>query len=230
MAIKISKAEFDALPEAVKAKFEADGDEYVLQEQDVEGLKKSKAEILEEKKRIQAERDELAKFKADKEAEAAEAELEKKKAEGDLESWKKAYDERAKKELETERAEKLALFTDVKRERLTNELIKRGVLPDRANYLVGEMDAEIELAKDDNGKYTIKKKGGIGDAAEFDAMINEAKQAKPFFFAANGASGSGASGSQQASGNGRTISRKEYDANPTQYSKQLAAREITITD
>lgn len=230
MAIKISKAEFDALPEAVKAKFEADGDEYVLQEQDVEGLKKSKAEILEEKKRIQAERDELAKFKADKEAEANKAEEEKAKKAGEFEKVLEQKEKAWKERFDSLTADKESLFTDVKRERLTNELIKRGVLPDRANYLVGEMDAEIELAKDDNGKYTIKKKGGIGDAAEFDAMINEAKQAKPFFFAANGASGSGASGSQQASGNGRTISRKEYDANPTQYSKQLAAREITITD
>src|SRR6476646_3088204 len=65
---KITKAEFETLPEALKAECIDDGDAYVLQKEDVEGLKKSKAEILAEKKRIQDERDELAKFKADQDA------------------------------------------------------------------------------------------------------------------------------------------------------------------
>ncbi len=69
MATKITKAEFDTLPDSLKTKFKADGDDYLLDEvtEDVEGLKRSKAEILAEKKRIQDERDELRKFKTDHE-------------------------------------------------------------------------------------------------------------------------------------------------------------------
>jgi hypothetical protein len=230
MSTKITKAEFETLPESLKAKFKAEGDSYELVEEDVEGLKKSKAEILAEKKKIQDERDELAKFKAAHEADqekAAQADLEAKgKYEEAIAAKEKAWNDR----FETEKAERESLFTDIKRERLTNELVKRGALADRAGYLVGELDAEMELVKGDSG-YQLKKKGGIGDAAEFDAVIEAAKQKTPFFFAANGTSGSGASGSQQnGGGGGKQITRAEYDANPTAYGSQLAKGELTITD
>lgn len=194
MAIKITKAEFDALPDSLKTKFTAVGDDFEMVEEDVEGLKKSKAEILAEKKRIQDERDDLAKFKAEKEAEAAkaaEADLEKK---GEYEKLLAEKEKAWQQRLEQAESQSNALLGDVKRERLTNELVKRGVLADRAAYLVNDLDAEIELVKGETG-YQLKKKGGIGDAAEFDAVINAAKEKTPFFFAANNAAGSGASGS-----------------------------------
>src|SRR5688572_5969726 len=189
---KITKAEFEALPDSLKAKFKAEGDDYILVEEDVEGLKKSKAEILQEKKDLQAKLAELEKFKTDHEADlekAKQSDLEAKgKYEEALAAKEKAWNER----FESEKAEKESLFTDIKRERLTNELVKRGAMADRAGYLVGELDSELELVKDE-GKFTLKKKGGIGDAAEFDAVIEAAKQKTPFFFTATSASGSGAS-------------------------------------
>lgn len=216
MSTKITKAEYEVLPDSLKAKFNASGDEFVLVEEDVEGLKKSKAEILEEKKRLQAERDELARFKAEKEAEAAKAKQADLEAKGEYEKALKEKEKAWKERLEAESAEKESLFADIKRERLTNELVKRGVLADRANYLVSELDAEIELAKDDNGKYTLKKKGGIGDATEFDAVIEAAKQKTPFFFAASSASGSGASPSSGTGGNAKTMPRTQFESlNPT---------------
>lgn len=228
---KITKAEFETLPESLKAKFKADGDSYELIEEDVDGLKKSKAEILEEKKRIQAERDELAKFKAEREAEAAKAaeqDLEKKgKYEEAIAAKEKAWNER----FEAEKAEKESLFADIKRERLTNELVKRGALADRAGYLVGELDAELELAKDEAGKFTLKKKGGIGDAAEFDSVIEAAKVKSPFFFAANGASGSGASGSGSGGGGGaaKTWTRAQWDAADTASRSAFSAEGGQVT-
>jgi hypothetical protein len=229
---KITKAEFETLPESLKAKFKADGDDYVLQEEDVDGLKKSKAEILEEKKKIQAERDELAKFKADREAEAVKAQEKDLEAKGKYEEAIAAKEKAWNERFEAEKADKESLFADIKRERLTNELVKRGALADRAGYLVGELDADLELVKGESGKYELKKKGGIGDAAEFDSVIEAAKAKTPFFFAANGASGSGASGSQNngGGGNGKTISRAQYEENPMAYAGQLAKRELTITD
>lgn len=217
MSIKIAKAEYEALPDSVKPKFTQDGDAYVLQEEDVEGLKKSKAEILEEKKKIQAERDELAKFKAEKEAEAAKNKQSELEAKGEYEKAlaekEKAWAER----YEAEKAEKSAMLADVHRERLENELIKRGALPDRASYLVGDLIGETELFKGENGRYAIKKKGGIGDAAEFDGLISGMKESKGFFFQATNASGSGASGSQQQSSGGSSQwTRAQWDSASTQ--------------
>ena len=211
MPTQITKAEFDALPDALKGKFTAQGDAYVLQEEDVEGLKKSKSEILEEKKRLQAERDELAKFKADREADEAKRKQADLEAKGEYEKALKEKEKAWNERFEAANAEKESLFANVKRERLTNELIKRGALADRASYLVGELDASIELVKGDDG-YQLRKKGGIGDATEFDSIIEAAKQRTPFFFAPSGASGSGASGSQSTGGTGKTMSETAFDA------------------
>lgn len=200
MAIKLAKVEYEALPESLKAKFQASGDEFELVEEDVEGLKKSKAEILQEKKDLQARLVEAEKFKKEHEAaqaKAAEADLEAKgKYEEAIAAKEKAWNDR----FDVEKAEKESLFADIKRERLTNELVKRGVLADRAEFLVDKLGSEVELFKsEDTGSYGLRKKGGIGDAAEFDLVIEAAKKNTPFFFAANGASGSGATGSN---GNG----------------------------
>lgn len=212
MGIKITKAEYEALPDSLKSEFTADGDDYVLQKEDVEGLKKSKAEILAEKKKLADRLDELEKFKNEREAAEKQAKVAKLEEE---QEYKKALAEKEKawnERFDAEKAEKESLFADIKRERLTNELVKRGALADRAGYLVGELDAALELAKGEDGKFTLKKKGGIGDAAEFDSVIEAAKQKTPFFFAASGASGSGASGSQQSSGNAKTMPESQFDS------------------
>jgi hypothetical protein len=213
----------------LKVKFTTtDKESYELAEEDVEGLKKSKADILTEKKALQDKLDELTKFKTEKEAEAQKAKVNKLEEE---QEYKKALAEKEKawnERFDAEKAEKESLFADIKRERLTNELVKRGALADRAGYLVGELDAHLELAKDEAGKFTLKKKGGIGDATEFDSVIEAAKQKTPFFFAASGASGSGASGSQQSSGSGNQIKRSQYDANPGQYADALGKGELTL--
>lgn len=228
---KVTKAEFETLPESLKAKFKAEGEDFALIEEDIDGLKKSKAEILEEKKKIQAERDELAKFKSEHEAneqKAAEADLEAKgKYEEAIVAKEKAWDERFK----AEKAEKESLFTDIKRERLTNELVKRGALPDRAAYLISELDAETELYKSDDGKHSLRKKGGIGDAAEFDAVIEAAKVKSPFFFAANGASGSGASGSGNGANAGaKTWTRAQWESATTENRTAFSGGGGQVTD
>lgn len=213
--IQITKAEFETLPESLKAKFTADGESYILQEEDVDGLKKSKAEILEEKKKLQTERDALAKFKQEAEAKEAEIAEAKLKEAGETDAWKKQYDERHNRLLADTKAEQESLLRDIKRERLTNELIKRGAIPDRAAYLVSELDVAIDLVKTDAG-FQLQKKGGIGDAAEFDTVIEAAKQKTPFFFAAKNASGSGASGSGQTNTTTKEWSRSDWDNANTQ--------------
>ena len=201
MGLKITKEDFDKLPESVKAKFTADGDGYSLQEEDVEGLKRSKAEILAEKKRIQDEADAMKKRLDEIDASKSADEEEKLKAAG---AFKELEDKlRAKlTETETKAAEREAgLLSNFKNERLTNELIKRGVLADRAKYALADIADQVDLVSDDSG-FSLKVKNGIGDAKEFDTLIESVKTSSPFFFAANGASGSGASGSDGNGGGG----------------------------
>ena len=204
--ITVSKDAFEKLAEELKGfyvptedgkGYELEGIGSIQRALEAEKVKKTtKPELVQEL-------EDLKKFKEEHEAKAAEAAqndlIEQKKYEEAIAAKEKAWNER----FETEKTEKESLFADIKRERLTNELIKRGALPDRAGYLVGELDPEMELVKGDSG-YQLKKKGGIGDATEFDAVIETAKQKTPFFFAASGASGSGASGSNGNGGNGDT--------------------------
>lgn len=227
MSVKISKAEFDALPESLKAKFAADGENYALQEEDVEGLKKSKAEILAEKKRIQDERDELAKFKAEKEALETEAATEAEKKAGEFAKVEQRYKDRIA-EIEKQAAEKESGFlNNLKRERLKNFLQEKGVLADRAAYALTDTFDQFDLVSDEQG-FSLKLKNGIGDAKELDTAVEALKAKAPFLFAASGASGSGASGSQQTSGNSNQIKRSQYDANPMQYAAALGKGELTV--
>jgi hypothetical protein len=198
LEITIAKDAYEALSDELKTFYVAtqDGKGYELEGvgsikralDDEKAKRTTKPELLTELEQLRAE-------KAEREANADKEAQEMLVKQGEFEKAQAARDAEWQKRLDAAEAEKGSLFTDVKRERLTNELVKRGVLADRAAYLVGEMDADTELVKGDDGKYTLKKKGGIGDATEFDSLIAETKEKKPFFFAADGASGSGASGS-----------------------------------
>ena len=102
-------------------------------------------------------------------------------------------------------AERERLLTNLKRERLQNYLVEKGVLADRAAYAFVDIGEQIELASDDSG-FSLKLKGGIGDAKELETVIESLKAKSPFLFSADGASGSGASGSN-SNGTGQDISK-----------------------
>lgn len=210
---KITKAEFDALPDSLKTKFKADGDNYVLEEntEDVEGLKKSKADILAEKKRIQDERDELAKFKAEHEAATATAEEEKAKAAGDFEKVLASKEAAWQARIDAATAKEATILANLKAERIKTLCAEKGILPERvvAAMAVGDLDNIFELESTESG-FSLKKKGGIGDATEVDAIFNDLKTKADYVFAANGASGSGASGS--GNGNGLTPTNGDLSA------------------
>lgn len=212
---KITKDEFEKLPESLKSKFTADGDGYALVEEDVEGLKQSKATILAEKKKLADELADLKRFKEEYERNKAATETEAMKKAGQFEELERklraALDEQ-KTAYETEKAR---LLTTIKRERLTNELTAKGVLADRAKYALADLENEIDLEPAENG-FSLKVKNGIGDAGEFDKLIEGMKAKSPFFFAANGATGSGASGSGNGSGagTGKTMARSQFEQLP----------------
>ncbi len=210
---KISKAEFETLPESLKAKFTAVGDDYILQEEDVEGLKKSKAEILAEKKRVQDELDELKKFKAEHDAKASEVDEEQKRKAGDFEALEKKLRDRIAEVETTAATEKGALLSTVKRETLKNLLIEKGVLPDRANYALIEMADQFDIASGEQG-FSLKLKNGIGEAGEIDTAVAGLKTKAAFLFGAGNTTGGGAEGSSNNNGGGtpKTASRAEIAA------------------
>ena len=241
---KISKADHDDLDDSLKTLYIADGDGFKLDAdfEDVTGLKNKAAELLAEQKKLKAamagfDGIDPEEYKALKAA-AEKAEDEKLKASGDIDAIRAQYEERVKAEVakvqlafEQQQSENAAILATLKRERLANILTEKGVLPDRVKYVVHEMDGETELIRGDNG-FDIRKKGGIGDAPEFDAMIEGVKTHSPFFFAATNAAGSGASGSDNNGGNagGKTVTRQAYENNPMAYVKALSAGELTLTD
>lgn len=233
---KIGKADYEKLSEELKKEYVPDGDDFKLDAdyEDVTGLKAKRDELLKDlkdKQKLLEQFDgldpEAAKAAL---AKAQETEDEKLKAAGEYEALKKKLEDRHAEELKKATEREGSLLNNLKRERLQNYLVEKGVLPDRAAYAYVDIGEQIELASDESG-FSLKLKGGIGDAKELETVVEGLKTKSPFLFTADGASGSGASGSEGKGGStGKTITRAEYDANPVQYAKPLASRELTITD
>lgn len=117
-----------------------------------------------------------------------------------IEQKTKAYEDR----LEKERVQRSQIESTLKHEKLALALIEKGVLPDRVNYLVKELSEQVDLDVSDSG-FGLKRRGGIGDAAEFNALVEEVRDKSPFFFAANIVGGTGGSASV---GNGGASTKK----------------------
>lgn len=195
----ITKEEYAVIPESLKSKFIASGDGFALVEEDVEGLKKSKAEILAEKKALADKLAGLEKFKNEYEQSKNADEEAKMKQAGEFAELEKRLKDKIAETEATAAQKEASLLGIFKQERLKNELTARGVLPDRAKYLLSDIADAVDLVPKDNG-FELRVKNGIGDAKEFDQLVEAQKAASPFFFGATMSAGSGASGGD--SGNG----------------------------
>jgi hypothetical protein len=203
---------------------------------DAEAVLKKNQELLGELKKLRDRTREFEGFDFDR-AKQALAEQEKlehermaKKGEFDklLEQNKLAYEQR----LDKEKTENERLKNTVKHEKLALTLIEKGVLPDRVNYLVKELAEQVELHTTDSG-FVLRKQNGIGDADEFNAMVEEFKAKSPFFFAAQVSSGTGGSGSQStatATGNGRTMNKSEFRKLSVAEKYALAKQGVQLTE
>lgn len=199
MGIKITKAEYDALPDSLKTKFKADGEDFELLEEDVEGLKKSKADILKEKKDLQDKLDEALKFKSDHEKAVADADDEKQRAAGEFEALEKKLRDKIA-EVEADRDTKINdLRSLVKSEKVKNYLAENGVIAERAKYALNDVLDEFELTETDTG-FGLKMKDGIGNADEMTTRVAKLKEASPFLFSSTTSSGGGAPGSGDGGG------------------------------
>lgn len=214
---KMSKADFDALDESLKEYYVASGDDYVLDAEgveDVTGLKNKIAELLKAGK----DKTELLKAFEGLDPEAAKKALEEMaKIEEKKLADKGKYDEllgKQKTEFETKLAEatkaRETTLAGLKAEKLTNFLVKNGILADRAKYALGDVAELIELTEGDAG-FQLKLKNGTGDASELDKVISDLKTNSGFLFAASGASGSGATGSETKDG-AKSMTRTAFDA------------------
>jgi hypothetical protein len=202
---KITQAEFDSLPESLKAQFTADGDAYALNVPDVEGLKQSKDAILKEKKELTARLAELEKFKSEIETRKSADEEEKLRAAGEFAKIEERYKAKIA-EIETGFATKESqLMNNFKAERFKNELTARGVLPNEVDYALFKLGDQVDLVSNETG-FQFKVKNGLGDPKEFDALVDNLKDAHPRIFTAIGAAGSGDSGS--GNGNGVTNAKQ----------------------
>ena len=203
---------------------------------DAEAVLKKNQELLGELKKLRDKTREFEGFDFDR-AKQALAEQEKleherlaKKGEFDklLEQNKLAYEQR----LDKEKTENERLKNTVKQEKLALTLIEKGVLPDRVNYLVKELAEQVELHTTESG-FVLRKQNGIGDADEFNAMVEEFKAKSPFFFAAQVSSGTGGSGSQgtaTATGNGRTMNKSEFRKLSVAEKYALAKQGVQLTE
>lgn len=180
---------------------------------DAEAVLRKNRELLEQNARLKRQLSSVEDFDIEK-AKAAMSQLQKieeeqmqKRGEYEklLEQRSKAYEER----LEAERTQRTSIESMLKQEKLALALIENGVLPDRVGYLVKELSERVDLEMSESG-FALKTRGGIGDAAEFNALVEELRNKSPFFFAANIVGGTGGSGSN---GNAAVSSRPWSDLN-----------------
>jgi len=191
LALTLSKEKFDELDDTLKefytttkdGNYELDGVGSLNRALDAE--KRSKQEAVDKAIAEALKPYEGVDLEAAKKAiaDAQKAADEKLKEEGNFEAIKQQYEERIKTAEEKARKE----------------------------YEVVATEKSTILAVD-NG-FSLKKIGGIGDAAEFDAIIEDVKTTSPFFFASDNATGSGASGSGSSSNGGvKTMPKAQWDA------------------
>ncbi|MGI8542038.1 MAG: hypothetical protein ACR2MD_00995 [Aridibacter sp.] len=197
--MKLSKAEYDELPETVKSLFVEDGeDTYISQTEADASLKTKNSELLDDLKKRERELKAFDGLDADKAKQAITqmSEIEDKKL-----MSKQAFDELLEKR-EKEYKEKFDKIQDSYNKRFAGEadkdlqikLIAAGVREDRAEDLSIILKSKHIKAVDEDGS-TVWKTSDTEQTVDLDTFIPSLKDSKADFFKPTGASGSGASGS-----------------------------------
>ena len=204
--MKITKAEFEALPDGVKSLFAPTdgGADYISQTTADKALKEKNDELLKE---LKGKGDLLKNFEG-LDAEAAKKALaEMSKLEDEKLVSKQKFDEVLAKR-EKEFSDRLAQIQTNYDRRFSGEadkdlqikLIAGGVREDRAEDLAIILKSKNIKAVDDNGKTVWKSLDDV-ETVDLDKFIPGLKDSRADFFKPTGASGSGASGSNGSGGN-----------------------------
>jgi hypothetical protein len=223
MPTQISRAEFETLPESLKGKFTESGDAYVLQEEDVAGLKQSKETILREKKDLEKRFEGIdpdAARKALEELEAARV------AVLSVEERHKEAIEKYKADLASERGEKEQVLDGFKRKELELTLLAKGVRKEYIDLAALKVGHQVEVAKGDNG-LSLKVRDEIGD---FDKLTEGLRGSYPALFESTSASGSGAQPSSGTSSGAKQWTRSQWDAASTADRSEFSRNGGSITD
>lgn len=225
---KLGKADYDALDESLQKLYVPDGENYKLDAdyEDVTGLKAKNAELLGDLKELKE------KFKdIDPEvARKAVTELEEARRKNLTDEERHQEDlKKLKKDLDTEKLRSKALF-DTQAERdlhltLANNKVKADKIEDAAIVLRHRHLKAEEV----DGKPAWKSLDG-SPIEKLDDYITGLRNSKADWFEPTTQTGGGAAGSGNNGGNGNTITRKEYDANPYAYAKQIQSGDLTLTD
>jgi hypothetical protein len=200
---KINKADFDALPEALKQYYKANGDHYLLESDDAVELRNAKDREA-EARRIATERaDRLQAEKDAAEAATNEALLAKAKKEKDVEaleaSWQAKLDAAVNAEVtkRTKREDQLReLLVENKAIELANELSisPKLILPHIRERLAAELDGDkpitrvLDADKQPTAKTLAELKQEFIDNKDFASIIKGSKGS------GGGAGGSGSGG------------------------------------
>lgn len=190
---------------------------------DAEAVLRKNRELLDENAKYKQRLSQLGDFDFEKAREAMtrlqQIEEEQMQKRGEYEKLLERTKQNFEEKVESERQQRARLEAKLKEEKLGMALVENGVLPDRVGYLVKELSEQVELELGENG-IALKRRGGIGDASEFNALVEDVRAKSPFFFAANIVSGTGGSGSN---GSGLVSSRSWADLNGAE--KAVAIRE-----
>lgn len=228
----ITKEEYAVIPESLKAKFTASGDGFALIEEDVEGLKKSKTEILAEKKRLADELAELKQFKTQYEQSKSADEEAKMKQAGEFAELEKRLKDKIAEVEQTAAQKEASLLETFKIEKLRNELISRGVLAvgEASIMAASKLANAVELVPKDSG-FEFRVKNGIGDAKEFDQLVEQQKTVNPFLFGSTLVAGSGADGGgSDRGGTSKTMARSAFEQMPAGDKRAFVKAGGTLTD
>lgn len=231
---KLTKTEFDALPDALKEHYKQDGDNYLLESDEAAELRAAKDREKEEARKQKERADTLQREKDEIERQAREAEAEKARKNKDVEaleaSWK--ADKEAAILAERKNTEKREQQLRVLLEE--NEAVKiaaeistspKLILPHIRERLRAELDGEKPITRvlDAEGKPSSKTLDDLRqefvDNKEFASIIKGSNAS------GGGANGNGGSGSGATSKSFKDMSEPERVAlhrdNPTRY-RELA--------
>jgi alanyl-tRNA synthetase len=238
---KLTKTEFDALPDALKEHYKASGDNYLLESDDAAELRAAKDRETEERKREKERADKLQLEKDEAERLKRDAELAKAKKDKDVEaleaSWKQEKDNAvAAERLKTEKREVQLREVLVENEaiKLADEISTSSVLilPHIRARLRAELDGEKAVTRvlDEKGEVSAKTladlKKELVDNPAFKAIIKASNAS------GGGAGGGGGSGSGATDKKFTDLTETERTAiareNPVKFREMAKAAGVTL--
>lgn len=229
---KLNKDDFSKLDKSLQEFYVASGDDYVLDAEGVEDVTGLKSKITELLKDTKNKGDLLKQFEG-LDAEAARKALEEmEKIEEQKLADKGEYENLLAKH-KTESEKKFNAATEahqktlagLKSEKLTNFLVKNGVLPDRAKYALSDVESLLDLEEKDDG-FHLKSK----DGSELDQLVGNLKTTSGFLFAASGTSGTGGTGGDGDGGDSKQMTRTAFDAMSHQEQAEFSISGGSLTD